>query len=440
MRAANLTAAARTHADDPLLQADIDRLRGRIEVNVGSADDAHRIFTQAVQRVAGHDPSRALEMAVAAAVAQSHGADSGATLPADIINVDPSAEDTPSTRHAIAGDRRCALAELHAAQDTGRTLSDLDVLANLANAALHLGDDDSHRHFYALLQSIARENGDTMSVIYALQRLAFGQYVSGQWAELWASSEEAVSLGLSVGQRALTAAPLAWLTLLTVQQGRDDYEERLSALELLIEAHPATTVMLGVTGILVGTVFLTSIFVQTVLGFSALRAGVAVLPFAFTITAGTVVARHLMAHTSPRNVATSGLVMAAAAAALLSMTTDTSRYGTAILPGLVILGIGVGMVFVPVSVTAMAGIPASHAGVASGFLMTGHEVGAALGVAVLSAVATTAGSLTTPAGVVDGFSRGFLAAALITAATAAIAFWRMPSTRVEAGAGMHMHR
>ncbi len=63
------------------------------------------------------------------------------------------------------------------------------------------------------------------------------------------------------------------------------------------------------------------------------------------------------------------------------------------------------MVFVAVTVTAMAGIPAQHAGMASGFLMTGHEVGAALGVAVLSAVATTAGSLTDPAGVVDGVLR-----------------------------------
>ena len=80
------------------------------------------------------------------------------------------------------------------------------------------------------------------------------------------------------------------------------------------------------------------------------------------------------------------------------------------------------MVFVPVSVTAMTGIPASHAGVASGFLMTGHEVGAALGVAVLSAVASTAGSLTSLDGVVDGFSRGFVAAAVIALLVAAIAY------------------
>jgi EmrB/QacA subfamily drug resistance transporter len=200
-----------------------------------------------------------------------------------------------------------------------------------------------------------------------------------------------------------------------------------------------TTVMLGVTGILVGAVFLTSIYLQTVLGFSALEAGVAFLPFAFAITFGAVVARHLMAHASPRIIATVGLLVAAAAPAVLSTASSDSAYATGVLPGLVALGVGVGMVFVPVSVVSMTGIPASHAGLASGFLMTGHEVGAALGVAVLSAVATSAGSLTTATGAADGFSRGFLAAAALAVAVAVVAFTRMPATRAEAGAGMHMH-
>jgi EmrB/QacA subfamily drug resistance transporter len=200
-----------------------------------------------------------------------------------------------------------------------------------------------------------------------------------------------------------------------------------------------TTVMLGVTGLLVGSVFLTSIFVQTVLGFSALEAGFAFLPFAFAITLGTVVARHLLAHVSPRATATAGLVVVAGTSAVLSTASGDSAYVTGILPGLVALGVGVGMVFVPVSVTSMAGIPASHAGLASGFLMTGHEIGAALGVAVLSAVASTAGSLTTAAGAADGFSRGFLAAAGLALVVAIVAFTRMPATRAAAGAGMHMH-
>lgn len=200
-----------------------------------------------------------------------------------------------------------------------------------------------------------------------------------------------------------------------------------------------TAVMLGVTGVLVGTVFLTSIFVQAVLGFSALRAGVAFLPFALAITVGTVAARHALAHGTPRAIAGLGLVVVAVGAVLLSQASAGSSFATGVLPGLVTIGLGVGMVFVPVSVTAMGGIPPQHAGMASGFLMTGHEVGAAVGVAVLSAVANSAGNLATTAGVTHGFPRGFLVAAVIAAALAVFAYLRMPATRVEAGAGMHMH-
>ncbi|MGA8993775.1 MAG: AAA family ATPase [Nocardioidaceae bacterium] len=251
-RASRLLSAARERAEAPRLLADIDRLRGRIAVNLGSAADAHRILTQAAAQAAAHEPVRALEMAVAAAVARSHGIDSGARLPADAIDVDVAPQDTPrtrclkhllvSTRHDIVGDRASAIEELHAAQATALgaadTLADLDLLGNLANAALHLGDDDTHRHFYALMLSTARQNGDGMAVLYALQRVPFGQYVGGQWAALRSSSEEAVTLGLSVGQIAATAAPRAWLTLLAALEGRPEYDQRLTSLEALVAAHP----------------------------------------------------------------------------------------------------------------------------------------------------------------------------------------------------------
>ena len=124
---------------------------------------------------------------------------------------------------------------------------------------------------------------------------------------------------------------------------------------------------------------------------------------------------------------------------LLSRASAGSSYLTGLLPGLVILGLGTGLVFVAVSVSAMAGIPAQHAGLASGFLMTGHEVGAAVGVAVVSAVATTAVSLMTASGAADGFPRGLLAVALICAASAAVTFGTMSKQRASGGAGMHMH-
>jgi len=97
------------------------------------------------------------------------------------------------------------------------------------------------------------------------------------------------------------------------------------------------------------------------------------------------------------------------------------------------------MVFVPVSVTSMTGIPASHAGVASGFLMTGHEIGAALGVAILSAIASTAGSLATATGAVDAFSAGLVGAAVMGVGVAVFAVLRMPATRAAGGGGGHMH-
>ena len=253
------------------------------------------------------------------------------------------------------------------------------------------------------------------------------------------------ALGATEQHGWLSARVLVSLTLSALLAGAFVVMERRAA-HPLVPPHTwkvktlvsGTTVMLGVTGILVGTVFLTSIFVQTVLGYSAIRAGVAFVPFALAITVGTVLAKHALAHGNPRAIAAIGLLVVAAGAVLLAQASAGASFAADVLPGLVIIGLGVGMVFVPVSVTAMAGIPPQHAGMASGFLMTGHEVGAALGVAVLSAVASTAGSLTSAAGVVDGFPRGFLAAAGVAAALAVFAYLRMPAARA-VGAVMHMH-
>lgn len=253
IRAQRLASRARTLTEQPLLRADIDRLRGRIEVNVGSAPDAHRIFVEAAAAVAPHDQIRALEMAVAASVAQGHGAGSGAVLAPRLVDTTPLAGDTArvaclkqlldATRLYLADDLRPAIDRLRAAQDAGRSLTDLDVLGNLGNAALHVGDDAGHREFYTLMLSAARARGDAMSVLYALQRLAFSQLLSGRWDELRASSEEAVALSLSLGQRPLSTAPHAWLLLLAALQGREDYPARLQALEELVEGYPPPGMM-----------------------------------------------------------------------------------------------------------------------------------------------------------------------------------------------------
>jgi hypothetical protein len=201
----------------------------------------------------------------------------------------------------------------------------------------------------------------------------------------------------------------------------------------------ATGVMLGVTGLLVGAVFLGSIFFQTTLGYSALEAGLAFLPLAVILTVGTRLGSHLLGHVAPSFVAAGGLLLAAGGAFWLSTAPVDARFAADLLPGLLLIGVGVGLVFVAVSITAMAGIPAQHAGMASGFLMTGHEIGAALGVAVLAAVATAGGDLTTPTGAATGFSGGFLAAAGIAVGLAVVAFLAMPAQRATGQARLHMH-
>ena len=246
----------------------------------------------------------------------------------------------------------------------------------------------------------------------------------------WGSVQTVTSLAIS-------AVLLGTFLKLEQRAAKPLFPPHIWKLQTLVSG---TTVMLGVTAILVGAVFLTSIFVQTVLGFSALETGLGFLPFAFAITVGTVVAEHLLGHVSPRVIATVGLLIAVASSVWLSTAGSDAHFATDILPGLSLLGLGVGMVFVPVSVTSMAGIPASHAGVASGFLMTGHEIGAALGVAILSAVASSAGSLATATGAADAFSAGFIGAAVMGAVFRGLRAAPDAGPKVSGGGGhMHMH-
>ena len=253
VRARALASSARELAVDPLRRADIDRLRARIEVNVGSAEDAHRIFTVAARSVTDHDTGRALEMACAAALNRTYGADSGATLGDDQLThlLAPTKEDTARTAClrlllrtlTASGDEdwgRAAPA-LTQALEVGREVEDLDVMGNLGNTALHLGHDEGARFYYSAMVSTARETGAGMVVIYGLERLMFGQLPTGAWTSVRSSADEAFRLSRSVGQPTLTAAPLAVSTLLAALTGSDDFDHQLATCE-----HVATTYPLGI--------------------------------------------------------------------------------------------------------------------------------------------------------------------------------------------------
>ena len=236
-----LLSAAREDATDPLLICDIARLRGHIEVNLGSAAEAHRIFVEAAHAVHPFDPARALEIGVAAAVMRTYGADSGTPLPSVELLAAAAAGDSPRTlclRHMLVAMTQVADGNWSAAREAldlalaiGDQVDDRDVLWNLANAALQLGDDDAQQHFYSNALSRAREAGAVTAVIYCLQRLCFGHFLAGDHVAVRSSAEEAVALGTSIGQPAMTALPIAWLAVLAALQDRDDYDDLVQRLD-----------------------------------------------------------------------------------------------------------------------------------------------------------------------------------------------------------------
>ena len=152
----------------------------------GPATDAHRIFAAAARAVAADDPARALETGVAAALMSTYGADSGTTARRDRPRrrrhqrrhaPGPAASGSccVAMTQASAHDWAAGLASLRAALDAGADVDDLDVLGNLGNAALHLGDDEAHRRCFTAMVADARDAGAGMLVLYALPRLGFAQ-------------------------------------------------------------------------------------------------------------------------------------------------------------------------------------------------------------------------------------------------------------------------
>ena len=193
-------------------------------------------------------------------------------------------------------------------------------------------------------------------------------------------------------------------------------------------------VMFGATGILVGTFFLNSLYLQDVQRASPLRVGLEFLPLALVIGAGAHLASRLLPRAGSRVLIVAGLVVMGAGALLLTGVSARSGYLTAFLPGLLVVGMGTGLVFPATAITAMAGIAEDRAGLASGLMTTAHEIGAALGVAVFSAVAVAAGG-----GIAAGYRHGFMVAAAVAAVLAVMAAMAVPAVRPAAGARVAVH-
>jgi hypothetical protein len=165
---------------------------------------------------------------------------------------------------------------------------------------------------------------------------------------------------------------------------------------------------------------------QAVLGYSPARAGIAFLPLsAAVMVSSTTISRALLPKVPPRLLMAPGLTLGALGLALLTGMDVHGSYVDHILPAEILLGLGMGAVFVPAFSTATTGVRAAEAGVASAVANTAQQIGASLGTALLNTVAASATAAyladrhhTEAAGLVHGYATaaGWAAAILLAAA------------------------
>jgi EmrB/QacA subfamily drug resistance transporter len=139
-----------------------------------------------------------------------------------------------------------------------------------------------------------------------------------------------------------------------------------------------------------GMFFFLTIFVQTVWGYSPVRSGVSYLPMVAAIMLGSGLASQLVSRIGARPLMISGAALAAGGMFWLSRVTEHSTYAGGLLGPMIITGLGMGLIFVPLSLVALAGVRNNDAGAASALVNTGQQVGGSIGLAVLGTVAWSA--------------------------------------------------
>jgi EmrB/QacA subfamily drug resistance transporter len=178
--------------------------------------------------------------------------------------------------------------------------------------------------------------------------------------------------------------------------------------------------------------FFASIYVQEVLGYSALRAGLAFLPVTLGIVVGAGLSQQLIRRFGVRAVGLVGMCIAATGLILLSRIPVAGTYLGDLLPGLMIMAVGMGLTFVPITLIATTNVDDHDAGLASGLLNTSQQLGGAIGLAVLATLAANSTSKTLTAlghvpsaaarvaALVDGFHVAFLVGAFLMLGGAAV--------------------
>jgi EmrB/QacA subfamily drug resistance transporter len=180
----------------------------------------------------------------------------------------------------------------------------------------------------------------------------------------------------------------------------------------------------NISGLILGTVtfsmfLMLTLYMQQVLGYSPMKTGVAYLAVAGSAIITSTIAAQLVTRLGVKPVIVAGMAFLAAGLFYFTQVSVGGSYLGDLLPGFLLIAAGLGFSFVPISIAALAGVQASEAGLASGLFNTSQQIGGALGIAALSAVATSkteAGvesGTPLPKALTDGFESAFIWGGLV---------------------------
>jgi EmrB/QacA subfamily drug resistance transporter len=227
--------------------------------------------------------------------------------------------------------------------------------------------DLPHRHFD--LAGAASVTAGLMLLVFAMTRATTDGWGSGTTLGLLAGAAALVLAFLAIELR--SPSPLLPLRI---------FRSRT------VSAANATMAIVGAVAF--AEFFVLTLYLQDVLHYSAVQSGVAFAGFALTVVVVSNVAQVVVGRVGIRPTLTAGLLVSAASVSLLTRLPVHGHYFWDLFPGFVLGGAGMGLSFVPVTIASLSGVERSDAGVASGLINTSRQIGGAIGLAAVSAIAT----------------------------------------------------
>ena len=282
-------------------------------------------------------------------------------------------------------------------------------IAVIAAAPFVLGESrgqQDHRHFDVL--GAGTVTSGVMLLVYAMTRAAEDGWASTATVSLLAASAALIAAFIGIELR--SPAPLLPMRI---------FRQRS------LSAANATAVVIG--AIAFSQFFLLTLYMQQVLGYSAIETGVGFVAVTFTIIVFSNVAQTLVTRFGVRSILATGLLLDAASLAWFTQLPVHGHYFWDMFPAFVISGIGLALSFVPVTIAGLTGVHRADAGIASGLINTSRQVGGAVGLAAVTTIAaaytaTGAGAtgLARVAAVDSGLTRGFQVGFLVLAGMAVV--------------------